>query len=337
MAESMSKIKSPISNSDFSRLAKNLVQWYHKGHRDLPWRQNRDPYEIWISEIMLQQTTSQAVIPFYHRFLKKFPTLKKLSQAPIEEVYEVWAGLGYYSRARNILKAAQMLAKKQFPQTWEELIEYPGFGPYTARAVTSFAFGENVGVVDGNVIRILSRVFDLKENWWNTQGRNVFQTFSDSLVQSSKEGPTVNQAMMELGATICTPKSPTCLLCPWSSQCLALKNNTIDQRPAQKPRPSMEVLLWTPRLWIKNNKVAMIENSYAPFLKNSKIFPGSLKTLKVAPKTFDFKHTITRYQIYTQVELIRTATSNPVEWFDLTDFSKVFPYNLYKKTLALKK
>jgi A/G-specific adenine glycosylase len=315
-----------------SRLAKDLVEWYKKGHRDLPWRKTKDPYAIWISEIMLQQTTSQAVIPFYEKFLARFPTLISLSKASQEDVYTLWAGLGYYSRARNILKAAKQLATVPFPQTWEKLITYPGFGPYTSRAVTSFAFGESVGVVDGNVIRCLSRVFDIDVEWWTTKGRNEFQKHADALIHAHKT-PLVNQALMELGATICTPKSPTCVLCPWSAMCVSLKKKTIAARPQPKPRASMELLLWTPEIRIRNGKVAMVDNTYAPFLKNSKIFPGTLKKIKSPPKDFHFKHAITRYQIYTKVEVPKNKTSAKPKFYELTDFSQLFPYSLYSKAL----
>lgn len=316
----------------YTSLAKDLVHWYKQAHRDLPWRKTTDPYSIWISEIMLQQTTSKAVIPFYQKFLKKFPTLKALSQSSLEDVYSLWAGLGYYSRARNILKSAQQLAHIPFPQSWTELIQYPGFGPYTARAVTSFAFAEQVGVVDGNVIRCLSRLFNLNEEWWTTKGRHVFQTHADALAQSNKS-TLVNQALMELGATICTPKSPTCLLCPWQKNCLAVQKKTISTRPLQKQRPTTELLLWTPEVQIHKNKVAMVDNSYAPFLKKAKIFPGHLRKLKRPPKDFDFKHAITRYQIYTKVQKHKIRSHKGKDFYELTDFSKLFPYSLYKKTL----
>ncbi|MCC6138808.1 MAG: A/G-specific adenine glycosylase [Bdellovibrionaceae bacterium] len=326
------KQKRPKTTDFYAPLAQDLVEWYERGHRDLPWRKTKDPYAIWISEIMLQQTTSTAVIPFYKKFLARFPTLVSLSKASQDDVYALWAGLGYYSRARNILKAAKELSQKEFPRVWSELIEHPGFGPYTARAVTSFAFGERVGVVDGNVIRCLSRLFDLEDPWWSTRGRETFQEKADALAIANNSA-TVNQALMELGATICTPKSPTCALCPWSKSCLALKRKTIDMRPLQKPRPTMEVFLWTPEIRIQKNKVAMVDNTYAPFLKNSKIFPGSLKKLKTPPKNYDFKHAITRYQIYTKVDIQKKISHSASQMFELAEFSKLFPYSLYKKAL----
>ena len=147
----------------FEKDRDSLITWYKENKRDLPWRNpqgsrgSKDPYRIWISEVMLQQTTVTAVIPFYEKFMNRFPKVQDLAQAKIEDVYEYWAGLGYYSRARNLHKAAQMFAENGFPKTAAELIEYPGLGPYTSRAIASLAFGEKVGVLDGNVIRVLSR------------------------------------------------------------------------------------------------------------------------------------------------------------------------------------
>ncbi len=163
-----------------------FLEWYRKNRRDLPWRHTRDPYSIWISETMLQQTTTQAVIPFYERFLKRFPDVRSLAAGRLEDVFEMWSGLGYYSRARNLHKAAKALAERRFPRRFEELIELPGFGPYTARAVASLAFGQEAGVLDGNVIRVLSRVHDLAEEWWKTSGRKKLQTLSDAWVQGAQ-------------------------------------------------------------------------------------------------------------------------------------------------------
>jgi A/G-specific adenine glycosylase len=206
--------------------SRNLIDWYRGIRRDLPWRKDRDPYRIWISEVMLQQTTVVAVIPFYEKFLKRFPTLKDLAISPVEDVLEYWAGLGYYSRARNLHKSSQVLHVNGFPKTAAELLELPGFGPYTARAVSSLAFDEKTGVLDGNVIRILSRKFGRSVEWWKPKGRNELQEIADALAQT-EHSADLNQGMMELGATICTPAKPACLLCPWQRSCLARRRGRI--------------------------------------------------------------------------------------------------------------
>ncbi|MCB0368811.1 MAG: A/G-specific adenine glycosylase, partial [Bdellovibrionales bacterium] len=223
-------------------VATHLSKWYLKNRRPLPWRAHKDPYAIWISEVMLQQTTVAAVIPYYERFISNFPTVKALANAPVEQVLENWSGLGYYSRARNLHKSAQILATKGFPSSYLDLIELPGFGPYTSRAVSSIAFGENVGVLDGNVIRVLSRHFGIAEPWWETKVRKKFQDLVDQIVNKGNSS-VLNQALMELGATVCTPEKTLCVLCPLNKTCYALKKDEVQKFPLKKKKPKM--LLWS--------------------------------------------------------------------------------------------
>ena len=195
-------------------MRRRIKAWYATRARQLPWRETGDPYRIWISEIMLQQTTVKAVIPYFNRFIKRFPTVKALADARIEDIYEQWAGLGYYSRARNLHKAAQEIASlKSFPKSHTELLKLPGFGDYTARAVSSQAFGEAAGVVDGNVIRVLSRRFGLPVEHWKNKEKKLLKQIADEYVEHGDPG-VINQALMEVGSTICTPHNPTCWLCP---------------------------------------------------------------------------------------------------------------------------
>jgi A/G-specific adenine glycosylase len=318
---------------------KQILAWYRKNHRDLPWRKNRDAYRIWISETMLQQTTTTAVIPYFEKFLNKFPTLKDLAAAPLPEVLGAWAGLGYYSRARNLHKAAQQLAAMEsFPQTHTELLALPGFGPYTSRAVSSLAFSEAVGVLDGNVIRVLSRRYNLDTEWWKPKERQKLQTLVDELVGP---GPSheLNQALMELGALICAPQNPQCIMCPWLKSCEARRAKTIHLRPRKKPRRAPEAWLWQPELHFKKNKVLLIENNYAPFLRRHLIFPGVAKTLQTRPKKFDFRHTITHYEIYAQLvvskkKLQTTELQGKSMWVELDKLSQVAPASLIKKALT---
>lgn len=319
-----------------STLSKLLLAWYKENRRDLPWRRNRDPYKIWISEVMLQQTTVTAVIPYYENFLKRFPTLKALAQAPLNEVLEMWAGLGYYSRARNLHKSAQALSSAGFPKSSAELLEYPGFGPYTARAVASLAFDEAVGVLDGNVIRILTRVNGWDLNWWEQKSRAQLQSTADEIASA---GPScdLNQAMMELGATVCTPQNPICLLCPWKSHCVAFQTGRIADLPKKKPRKQSEVWVWAPEIFKKGEKIALVKNSYAPFLKGQMIFPGSIKQQNKKPKTFDLKHGITHHNIYIRIE---NSPETPIssrfeefEWVAVKDIKKINPSSLLQKVL----
>lgn len=313
-------------------LAASLGKWYLENHRELPWRKSRDPYRIWISEVMLQQTTVQAVVPYYEKFMETFPTVHILAKASLEEVYERWAGLGYYSRARNLHKSAQALAQMEFPKTHVELIELPGFGPYTSRAVSSLAFNESVGVLDGNVVRVLSRVLGEKVEWWLPKGRNYLQQKSDELVQHG-QAYVLNQAMMELGAVICTPKSPACMICPWSAKCEARKNNIVTQLPLAKPRKSSEVWIWKPKLIQKSGQVAVLPNDYAPFLKGQLIFPGEIAISKTKPKKFDLRHGITHHDIYIQVQKEKSSQRKDYQWYSPQELKRKNPSSLLQKVL----
>ena len=311
---------------------KQLTQWYKKNLRPLPWRENKNPYRIWLSEVMLQQTTVVAVIPYFEKFLNKFPTVQDLANAPESEVLEAWAGLGYYSRARNLHKAAKALAAQGFPETAAELLELPGFGPYTSRAVASIAFGEKVGVLDGNVIRVLSRRYGLKLEWWNSKGRDLLQGISNDLAALGS-ADVVNQALMELGATVCTPQKVMCMLCPWAATCVSREKNLVDTLPLKKPRKDSEVWVWKPLVSMKNSKVALIKNDYAPFLKGQMIFPGEIAKEKNKPKAYDAKHNITHHDIFIQISQRKSIPGKNVEWVDIKDLKKINPSSLLQKVL----
>lgn len=320
-------------NYDLKIDHRQLTQWYKKNRRDLPWRQSKDPYRIWLSEVMLQQTTVVAVIPYFEKFVTKFPTVHDLAHAPEADVLEAWAGLGYYSRARNLHKAAKALSTNGFPLTAAELLELPGFGPYTSRAVASIAFEEKVGVLDGNVIRVLSRRFGIKSSWWNTQGRNELQDLSDKLALCG-EPDISNQALMELGATVCTPQKVMCVLCPWVKTCVAREKNCVEELPLKKPRKKSEVWVWKPQVFIKNNKVALVKNDYAPFLKGQMIFPGTISKQDEKPDQFVARHSITHHDIY--IDLLKSKSSNAtkVQWIELSELKKVNPSSLLQKVLS---
>jgi A/G-specific adenine glycosylase len=312
-----------------------LYHWYREHQRPLPWRKTKDAYSIWISETMLQQTTTQVVIPYYERFLKELPALKDLAEASQEKVYALWAGLGYYSRARNLQKAAKALhAVQGFPRTAQALMEFPGFGPYTSRAVSSLAFEEQVGVLDGNVIRVLTRVHDLDVEWWKTAARRRLQELADQWVQGFPSSQ-MNQALMELGATICTPTSPSCLLCPLKSSCRARKNDTLSLRPKSKPRPSKKRLLWTVRPLVKDGAIFLTMNHPYPILKSQLLPPGEMKTITDKPKTFDFKHTITHHEIFVHVDSSsKKRKAEEGEWVRLKDLQRKSPSSLVRKVVS---
>jgi A/G-specific adenine glycosylase len=210
-----------------------LLAWYHKNARDLPWRSTHDPYRIWLSEIILQQTRVEQGMPYYHRFITEFPTLKKLAASSEETVLRLWQGLGYYSRGRNLLMAAQQMIQrhKGFPKTYNEIRALKGIGDYTAAAISSFAFNLPHAVVDGNVYRFFSRCFGISTPIDTTAGKKEFKELAESLLDRKQPG-IFNQAIMEMGALLCKPK-PDCNKCPFAQQCIALKENAVLSYPVK--------------------------------------------------------------------------------------------------------
>lgn len=212
---------------------RELVSWYERCQRDLPWRRTRDPYAIWLSEIMLQQTRVAAVIPYFERFLARFPTVDVLAEAEESELLGHWAGLGYYYRARNLQKAARaIVAAGTFPQSYEAILGLPGIGEYTAAAISSIAFNLPRAVLDGNVFRVLSRLHGDGTNIASGQGKKHFTRLADATLDRERPG-TFNQAIMELGATVCLPKSPQCLLCPVAADCVARAQHRTSELPVK--------------------------------------------------------------------------------------------------------
>lgn len=201
----------------------NLITWYNKNHRHFPWRETKNPYYIWISEIMLQQTTTEAVTPYYTRFIETFDTIDKLAKASLEDVYKLWEGLGYYRRAKHIHETAQFICENfhgQFPTTYKDILNLKGIGPYTAGAICSIAYGMSTPAIDGNVLRIISRLYALKDNiaLAKTQ-KKIAQIVSELLI--GYDASAFNQGLMDLGATICRPLNPQCQNCPIVSFCKA--------------------------------------------------------------------------------------------------------------------
>lgn len=218
-----------------AELRRALLQWFETHKRPTPWRENPDPYRVWVSEVMLQQTQTATVIPYFERFIARFPTVQALADAPLEEVLRYWEGLGYYSRARNLHKAAQIIAQNggQLPSTPDRLRELPGVGAYTAGAIASIAFQQPAPVVDGNVIRVLARLLWLKGDLKTHAAQKRLWQLAEQLVDLKRPGD-FNQAMMELGSTVCTPAQPRCSECPVSHLCEAYQRG----QPTAVPEPS---------------------------------------------------------------------------------------------------
>lgn len=215
-----------------------LLSWYDRQKRDLPWRRDRNPYYIWVSEIMLQQTQVATAKPYFETFIQAFPTIADLAAADIDQVLARWSGLGYYRRARLMHDAARRLTEdgKQLPRTAQELEELPGIGPYTAAAIASIAFEQHVAVLDGNVERVLCRLLAYDENAKTAPSRRLLAARALELVSAERPGDG-NQALMELGATICRPKSPKCLLCPVSDLCRGKSEAERFPVPRKRRRP----------------------------------------------------------------------------------------------------
>ena len=212
-----------------------LINWYAENHRDLPWRNDPTPYEVWLSEVILQQTRVSQGMDYYLRFVEKWPTVAELANASEEEVLKMWQGLGYYSRARNLHKCAKQVMEffdGEFPADFEQLKQLQGIGDYTAAAIASIAFNLPHAVVDGNVYRVLSRLFDIDTPININEGQRQFAQLADTLLNREQPG-LHNQAMMEFGALHCTPKSPDCLHCPLQVHCLAFAHQTVMQRPVK--------------------------------------------------------------------------------------------------------
>lgn len=228
-------------NPRHNRFAKQLLRWYAKHARSFPWRDSRDPYTIWISEVMLQQTRAETVIPYFERWMLQFPTIEVLANASQQEVLSAWEGLGYYGRARNIHQAARMLMDRftgALPEEVRLLRKLPGVGRYTAAAIASIAFGKDEPTLDGNIRRVLARFFNITEEARSVNGERILWQLAGQQLPIGRAGD-YNQALMDLGAGICTPKSPMCERCPVEDACQARALGVQEQRPVLLKKPSI--------------------------------------------------------------------------------------------------
>ncbi len=260
-------------------IRRGLLKWFRANARDLPWRRTDDPYAIWVSEIMLQQTQVATVIDYYNRFLKKFPTVEKLARAKQDTVLKLWEGLGYYSRGRNLHKAAKTIVSDyngKLPDTIDELQKIPGIGRYTAGAIASIAFNKPAPILDGNVIRILCRIFRIAGNPKETETKNTLWELAETLV-SPKHPGDFNEAMMELGATVCTPTNPACFDCPLQKTCAAFKHDEQEKLPYRqkaKPVPHYTIVVG---IVYKDDKILIDKRRQNALLGGLWEFPGGKK------------------------------------------------------------
>ncbi len=254
----------------------SLLHWHaHHNHRELPWKGITDPYKIWLSEIILQQTRAEQGRPYYERFTAAYPTVQDLARAPEDEVFKLWQGLGYYNRCRNLRATAQTVSAEysgHFPQTYEGLLALKGIGPYTAAAIASFAFGQPHAVVDGNVFRVLARYFGIYTPPQTPEGRAVFTEKAAALLDRGNPAAW-NQAIMDLGATVCTPANPRCEECPLQKECFAFQNNAIAELPSRTEKAPLRqrflhylLLEVNGEIWLSRNETGIWRGLYQPFL-----------------------------------------------------------------------
>lgn len=265
-----------LTPQNLAEIRARLLAWYRHNRRDLPWRGESSPYRVWVSEVMLQQTQVTTVIPYYERFLKQFPTVNDLAAASLETVLKAWEGLGYYARARNMHKAAGEIVEKHagcLPERYEELRDLPGFGEYTAGAVASIAFEQPVPAIDGNVKRVLARLFAIQDDVRHGQGARRLKALATALVDPDQPG-NWTQALMELGALVCLPQSPKCLLCPVNYTCEGRKQgleHELPFKPAKKTLPHYEV---TAAVIYEKGKVLIAQRPLEGMLGGLWEFPG---------------------------------------------------------------
>lgn len=259
-----------------ARFRVKLLAWYRAHRRDLPWRGSRDPYRVWVSELMLQQTQVATVIPYYERFLKRFPTVRHLARARVSAVLDSWSGLGYYSRARNLHAAAGIVTRDhagRLPEEPERLLELPGIGRYTAGAIASIAFGRPAPVLDGNVQRVLCRYLGIRQDPRAPEIQRRLWEAAAALVPAGLPGD-FNQAMMELGATLCTPRSPDCPACPVSPGCAARRNGWQGQIPPPRKQAPRKRILYLCGILERDGKILLARRPLNGLLGWLWEFPG---------------------------------------------------------------
>lgn len=326
-----------------------IVNWYQRNKRDLPWRNTKDAYVIWLSEIILQQTRVEQGLPYFYRFIENYPGVQEFAAAAEDDILKLWQGLGYYSRGRNMLKTARQVAEQyggEFPVRYEDLINLKGIGEYTAAAISSFAAGEARAVIDGNVYRVIARYFGIHEPVNSTAGKKLFRQIADDLLNREQPG-LHNQAMMEFGAMLCKPQNPLCDICPVRAGCLAHRNNEINRLPVKLKTVKIkerffnyllitdgQTILLNKRgendIWANMYDLPLIETDdyilpeqLAPILNQTGFFEGQAAVVEIFTAK---KHVLTHQHIYAQFIRINTP---PVQlqtgWFyaDIKNLEKL--------------
>jgi A/G-specific adenine glycosylase len=341
-------------------IVSKLLEWYPKNARDLPWRRTNDPYCVFVSEIMLQQTQVKTVIPYWERWMEALPNVHALAVAKPDRVLKLWEGLGYYSRAANLHKAAQMIVQKHggiFPRTFSELMALPGIGRYTAGAICSIAFDQATPILDGNVLRVLARLYNIQGNPKSPRTNNRLWSLAEALVKAADqtringERPCadLNQALMELGATVCTPVAPQCVKCPVQGWCAGFARGVVHRLPRKAQRIPTTALRFV--ALVLEHKGKFLVRRRAANVVNGKLweFPNieierrdtksALASLAAPARVSPFlrvKHTITRYRITLDVftaESIDPVANQPGQWCSLTKLQRLPFSSAHRKIL----
>jgi A/G-specific adenine glycosylase len=352
----------PPPPQKITSLVSALLEWFSKSARDLPWRRTRDPYGIWVSEIMLQQTQVKTVIPYWNRWMQALPTVESLAQARPEKIHKLWEGLGYYSRVRNLQSAAKRILEShrgRFPQSFEEVLELPGIGRYTAGAICSIAFDQPTPILDGNVIRVLTRVFGIAGNPREQETRGALWLLAEQLVtaadrqrprkmRKSRPCAALNESLMELGALVCTPRQPRCGECPIARLCRALRQNRVRElpnlgRPAKPTRRRFAafVVERSGRFLVRQRPPGAVNAQLWEF-PNVEVTDSSRDPDELARAALGFspgrlaplctvRHSITRYRITLEAHRARVARAPHAprirgRWLALSELDKfAFP------------
>lgn len=327
------------------KIVNSLLEWYYKNHRTLPWRIDKDPYHIWVSEIMLQQTRIEAVIDYYYRFIKELPTIEDLANCSQDRLLKLWEGLGYYNRARNLQRTARIIVEQynnQFPNTYQQIIALPGIGEYTASAISSICFSLKEATVDGNVLRVYMRVNNCFDN---IDDMKVRKRVRENLTKiMPKDSGNFNEALMELGETICIPKgTPKCRKCPIRNYCKAYQEQTYLELPVRQEKKIKKLENYTVFLFISNDKVAIEKRKNTGLLHNMWQFPNTESLLDLsqtrsylnkvnAPffkieKGISYTHIFThkKWNIYSYVIWLKGENSfNDTIFASLNDLKRVY-------------
>ncbi|MFV0556815.1 MAG: A/G-specific adenine glycosylase [Lactovum sp.] len=287
-----------MNEEEIKNFQQDLLSWYHKNKKNLPWRENQDAYKVWLSEIMSQQTQVETVIPYYQRFLRNYPTISDLAQAKDEELLKTWEGLGYYSRARNLKFAASQIMNEfsgEFPQSLEEIRSLKGIGPYSAASIASICFNLPEPAIDGNLFRVTSRLFEISDDISKTTSRKNFDKKLREIISHSEAG-NFNQALMDLGSTICKPKSPKCEICPLAKYCQAYKNQRVENFPVKTKKIKQEKHYFQAFVLKQGEKYLMAQRQSTGLLASMWTFPlqeieekdfDNLSKIRVIPEVFN--------------------------------------------------